>query len=175
MGVLCCLFIIDFFAIITLLNYAQGHSQVLEQCFAFCVGLCRCNECNVKASCLFHLVVHDFGENKLFTDTQCVVSTTVEIGVYATEVTDSGNAMLTSLSKKEYIRSPRRVTFAPTAMPFLTLKFATDSLLLVTRVSTGNCLQFLHCKLEGLGVVFYVAQTGVQNDFSSLGTSLMFL
>ena len=88
----------------------------------------------------------------------------------------SGIAMLMSLSTNSYILSPRIVTLAPTSIPSLTLKFATDFLAFVT---IGFCPEIVarSSRAASLALESSLASPNpiLMTTFSSLGTSITLL
>lgn len=150
---------------------------MFEKLFRFFVRLGGGNESNIETSRFFDLVVNDFREDELFFHTEGVVTPAVKrITGNAAEVSDSwqsdGNEFIHKLVHSR--RTERNL--AADVLSFSDFKVSDGlSRLRDDGTLTGNSLDFVYCNLKTLCVVFNVTQTGVDNDFSSLGTWLTFL
>ena len=157
-GVRCCLFIIDFLAMITPQLCSEGHAQVFEQCFAFFVGLCRSNKRYVEAARLFHLIVDDFGENKLLANAECVVAASVKVGVYATEVAYARQGDTYQLVHEGIHTVTAKCNLGTYGHTLTYLEVSNGQFAVGDEgFLTGDYFQFLNGKLEGLGIVLDVA------------------
>ena len=127
-----------------LLLFFKRHTELSQQFTSFFICFSSCYYDDIHTSNTFYLIIFDLREDELFFKTQSVVTTAIKCCCADTaEVTytrqsqvdqtinERGNAALINLSRNSYMRSPRRVTFVPNAIPSRTLKFAMDFLAFV--------------------------------------------
>ena len=122
----------DFLAISNFPSAVEGHVESFQQCFCFCVGFRRRADDDVHAPVLIDFIEVDFWEHEVLFQAHGIVATTVER--FADTPRKSrirGIAIVIRRSRNSYMRSPRRVTFAPRGISSRTRKPAMDFLALV--------------------------------------------